>query len=162
MSEYTKLHLHVGAQNDGVFIFSGRAPSLNNDYPVHGTDRTVIASLKSGDVTKDIEIARRIATCVNALDGLPQDALDGGWTAAGISQYAKRLELIVKLTASAIEKAGFTEIDNPADAIEILVQQRDDLLAELIEARDALKSRGSVASVKNADAAIAKATGGEL
>lgn len=26
------------------------------------------------------------------LDGLPQDAIDGGWTAKGISDYAKRLE----------------------------------------------------------------------
>lgn len=38
------------------------------------------------------EDARRLVACWNACDGLPQDALDGGWTASGISQYAKRLE----------------------------------------------------------------------
>lgn len=36
--------------------------------------------------------AHRIVTCVNACEGLPQDALDGGWTAAGISAYASKLE----------------------------------------------------------------------
>jgi len=36
--------------------------------------------------------ARRLAACWNACDGLPQDALDGGWTALGLSQHAKQLE----------------------------------------------------------------------
>lgn len=36
--------------------------------------------------------ARRIVACVNACEGLSQDALDGGWTAKGISDYAKKLE----------------------------------------------------------------------
>jgi hypothetical protein len=36
--------------------------------------------------------ARRIVTCVNACDGLPQDTLDGGWTAAGMIAYASKLE----------------------------------------------------------------------
>jgi len=30
--------------------------------------------------------------CVNARAGLPDEALDGGWTAAGMSAYAKKLE----------------------------------------------------------------------
>ena len=30
--------------------------------------------------------------CVNACAGLPEGALDGGWTAEGISAYAKKLE----------------------------------------------------------------------
>lgn len=47
----------------------------------------------------------------------------------GVSEES--LELIVKLTASALEKAGFEDIDNPADAIEILVQQRDEMLDAL-------------------------------
>lgn len=36
--------------------------------------------------------ARRIVQCVNACEGLPNDALDGGWTALGMSHYAKSLE----------------------------------------------------------------------
>lgn len=40
--------------------------------------------------------ARRIVQCVNACEGLPNDALDGGWTAKGASAYAKRLEDAVK------------------------------------------------------------------
>ncbi len=35
---------------------------------------------------------KRIVACVNACAGLSQDALDGNWTAAGISAYAKGLE----------------------------------------------------------------------
>lgn len=34
----------------------------------------------------------RIAEFERILDGLPQDAIDGGWTARGISAYAKHLE----------------------------------------------------------------------
>lgn len=37
--------------------------------------------------------AKRIVDCVNACDGLPNDALDGGWTAQGSSAYAKKLEI---------------------------------------------------------------------
>ena len=38
------------------------------------------------------EVASRIVACVNACAGLPQDALDGGWTALGMSKYAKSVE----------------------------------------------------------------------
>lgn len=34
----------------------------------------------------------RIAALERILDGLPQDAIDGGWTARGISAHAKKLE----------------------------------------------------------------------
>ncbi|MDR6389157.1 hypothetical protein J2803_001759 [Paraburkholderia phenoliruptrix] len=36
--------------------------------------------------------AARIAEFERILDGLSQDAIDGGWTARGISAYAKTLE----------------------------------------------------------------------
>lgn len=36
--------------------------------------------------------ARRMVACWNALDGLHDDALGGGWTAAGMNAYAKGLE----------------------------------------------------------------------
>jgi hypothetical protein len=59
--------------------------------------------------------ARRIVACVNACDGLPQDALDGGWTAAGMSAYASRLErhnadLIeaLQMIADVLERVGDT------------------------------------------------------
>lgn len=47
--------------------------------------------------------ARRVVACVNALDGLPQDALDGGWAAKGASAYAKRLEGINADLLAALE-----------------------------------------------------------
>ena len=36
--------------------------------------------------------AKRLVACWNALDGLSDDALGGGWTAAGMNAYAKGLE----------------------------------------------------------------------
>ncbi len=36
--------------------------------------------------------ARRIVDCVNALEGLSSDALDGGWNFREMSDYAKKLE----------------------------------------------------------------------
>ena len=36
--------------------------------------------------------ARRLVACWNALEDLPQSALDGGWTRAGLEAYGLRLE----------------------------------------------------------------------
>lgn len=36
--------------------------------------------------------AQRIVKCVNALDGLSDDALDGGWNFKSISKYCKDIE----------------------------------------------------------------------
>lgn len=40
-------------------------------------------------------------------------------------------KIIAVCTAGALESAGFTDIDNPADAIEIIVSQRDLILEAL-------------------------------
>jgi len=40
-------------------------------------------------MTKNSEHAEK---CIQACAGLPGDALDGGWTVAGMSAYAKKLE----------------------------------------------------------------------
>lgn len=37
-------------------------------------------------------VARRIKFCVNACAELPQDALDGGWSALGMSRYVRNIE----------------------------------------------------------------------
>ena len=71
--------------------------------------------------------ARRIVACVNACAGLPNDALDGGWTAAGLSEYAKRLE-----------------------------QQRDELLAAAKNLRDVKGRHHSEQAFNALVAAIAK------
>jgi hypothetical protein len=36
---------HIGAQSDALFIISGEAPALNNDYPRHDADRTCVAQV---------------------------------------------------------------------------------------------------------------------
>lgn len=59
-----------------------------------------------GDLIAQVELeadGRRLASCWNACDGLSQDALDGEWTAKGISAYARGLEdRIASLEAMAI------------------------------------------------------------
>jgi len=52
----------------------------------------------------DEENARRLVACWNALEDLSQDALDGGWTRAGLEAYglqmkAQRDELLAALKA---------------------------------------------------------------
>ena len=44
--------------------------------------------------------------CVNACAGLTEDALDGGWTAEGISAYAKKLENELTLLLKETELSG--------------------------------------------------------
>lgn len=53
----------------------------------------LIASLSGwkGDAESKAN-ARRIVACVNACAELPQDALDGGWTALGMSRHARNVE----------------------------------------------------------------------
>jgi hypothetical protein len=36
--------------------------------------------------------SKRIISCWNACEGIDQETLDGGWTAKGMSDYAKQLE----------------------------------------------------------------------
>lgn len=59
----------------------------------------------AGDAADALESANsRIAEFERILDGLPQDAIDGGWTARGISAYAKQLEARVAELNAIIHK----------------------------------------------------------
>lgn len=66
---------------------------------MHGTTKLLLSAPDGGNITVTAYMAEadaeRLAACWNACDGLSQDALDGGWTAKGLSQYAKSLELCV-------------------------------------------------------------------
>lgn len=73
--------------------------------------------------------AKRIVTCVNALDGLSQDALDGGWNFKDQGAYTVRVE-----------------------------SQRDDLLKALTDLRDAIEA-GKEPALADANRAIRKAGG---
>ena len=57
-------------------------------YEVAGGDKFL--NQVCDDVREDN--ARRIVACVNALDGLSNDALEGGWNFKEMSAYAKTLE----------------------------------------------------------------------
>lgn len=54
--------------------------------------------------------AQHLVACWNALDGLPDGALDGGWNVRSMSAYAKGLES--KLAAA---RALLTEVVRPHD-----------------------------------------------
>ena len=54
--------------------------------------------------------AQRLVACWNALDGLSDEALDGGWNVRSMSAYAKGLES--KLAAA---RALLTEVVRPHD-----------------------------------------------
>ncbi|MEF2265384.1 hypothetical protein V3C40_01210 [Janthinobacterium sp. LS2A] len=54
--------------------------------------------------------ARRLAACWNACDGLTQDHFDGGWSAKGLSEYAKQVE-----NTLAAARALLAEVVKPHD-----------------------------------------------
>ncbi|MDQ4397988.1 hypothetical protein RBT98_34605, partial [Pseudomonas aeruginosa] len=49
------------------------------------------------------EIAVRLRQFERICEGLPQDAIDGGWTVQGIRGYAKRLEDQLKVAQAEVE-----------------------------------------------------------
>lgn len=64
---------------------------LRSQEAVDGTPREI--ELLTDEAADALESASsRIAEFERILDGLPPDAIDGGWTARGISAYAKYLE----------------------------------------------------------------------
>lgn len=65
------------------------------------------------------EFARRLASCWNACFFLTQDHFDGGWTARGLSKYAKSLEDGIKAARTALATA------------EQLLSERDKRIADL-------------------------------
>lgn len=55
--------------------------------------------------------ARRISgACLNACNGLPDEALDGGWTAKGIDGYAKSFERQIKRGAQPAASWGVQRV----------------------------------------------------
>lgn len=60
-----------------------------------------------GDDAEDVLNGKRSAKCVNALAGLSDDALDGGWNFKEMSAYVKKLERIVRDS-----KAAYVELTN--------------------------------------------------
>ena len=77
--------------------------------------------------------ARRIVACVNACAGLSNDALDGGWTAADLSAYAKQLEQQRDELLEALEKCLPHVIDSWDEDHSAVVKAR----AAIAKAKDA-------------------------
>ena len=82
-------------------------------YVIYADDGTPVANtgLCGSAQANDLGNARRFTACWNALSDLPQDALDGGWTRAGLEAYGNRMkaqrdELLEALKACAAVCAG--------------------------------------------------------
>jgi len=67
----------------------------------------VVADTNSNFPDSAKEDSQRIVACVNALDGLAQDSLDGGWNFKEMSAYTKKLE-----QSLANAKAAYVELTN--------------------------------------------------
>lgn len=75
--------------------------------------------------------ARRISACLNACNGLPDEALDGGWTAKGIDGYAKSLEQQIDAL-----KAERAELAGALNALKDETQSQRDKILGLASAQD--------------------------
>lgn len=79
--------------------------------------------------------AHRIIACVNACEGVTQEMFDGGWSAKGISDYAKNLErqrdVAWKELREIREALGANPEESTADEVRSIVAQRGTLLAAL-------------------------------
>ena len=62
--------------------------------------------------------------------------------------HKEALEMALSLTCGALEKAGFEHIDNPADAIEVLATQRDELLAVLKKITEAEEESTAILAIE--------------
>lgn len=90
MSEHTPCLLVVDDQifdNDGAHenVICGTGPEFT------GHAIAVVIDFKNAPGMREAN-ARRLVNCWNALDGLSDEALDGGWNVRSMSSYAKGLE----------------------------------------------------------------------
>lgn len=65
-----------------------------NGYVSDETIELILAGVIEGvqPTTQEVAMARELRALRKILDGVPQEAIDGGWTARGLSDYAKQLE----------------------------------------------------------------------
>lgn len=107
----------MSARTPGMLMV-GETPLDNDGVPetvIGGTGQfenhaiAVAIDFKSAPGMREAN-ARRMVACWNALDGLHDDALGGGWTAAGMNAYAKDLE-----NKLAVARALLNEVVKPHD-----------------------------------------------
>lgn len=123
-----------GQHTQGLLITASIRPGVQALVAMNDCDQTIATGASIPD-------AQRLAACWNACDGLTQDHFDGGWTARGLSKYAKGLE--GKLTVGRGLLAEFITMYENVDVCE----QRGGTTAEfqtLVARIDALLS-GQVA-----------------
>lgn len=105
-----------------------------NDYMIEGANGEEIIFQDGAYGTPTIKLAHadRLVKCWNALADLPQDALDGGWTRAGLEAYgnsmkAQRDELLAMLKAIVLQDdqqcLSRQTIEQARDLIEKVEQQ---------------------------------------
>mgnify|MGYP000940829579 CR=1 FL=1 len=65
-----------------------------NGYVSDETIELILAGVIEGvqPTTQEVAMARELRALRKILDGVTQEAIDGGWTARGLSDYAKQVE----------------------------------------------------------------------
>lgn len=98
MANHTPEQLMRWEQEGSEYISTGSGSITITEYDSFG----MLVSDEKNSITTS-----RIVACVNACVGVSDDALDGGWEAAGLSAYAKRLEVdLAAVTAQRDELLG--------------------------------------------------------
>ena len=96
----------------------------------------IVSDSQLGDIHAD---ARRIVACVNALEGLNDYALSGGWSFRGIEAYAKGLEKQRDELLAAIERF----MDSHEECTDF-----DGFTAQIVSMADYHQAQEAIARVK--------------
>lgn len=102
-----------------------------------GTTKVIAVTgyVGAADEAESIANAYRIEKCVNALSDLPQLALDGGWTRAGLEAHnAKLAEQVIRLNGEAKVLRDLLELTlTPLSTVDPESTAESDALKELTE-----------------------------
>lgn len=149
-AQHTRGRLKVGRK-------VARAIYTDAGHPVCMVD--TMGEIQGDEV--DQEFARRLVACWNALEDLPQAALDGGWTRAGLEAHALKLEQQARqMQAQRDELLAALRRLLASDPTGAIAQATDDeLRAACYDSEADVIVREQSASILQARAAIAKVEG---
>ncbi|PUX30251.1 DUF551 domain-containing protein [Cronobacter sakazakii] len=86
-----------------------------NGYVSDETIELILAGVIEGvqPTTQEVAMARELRALRKILDGVTQEAIDGGWTARGLSDYAKQLETELAALRERAEPVAWRHDDGP-------------------------------------------------
>lgn len=116
-------------QHKNDYMDSGQETyrALQNEIREREAEIARLDGLVSGRTAeRDAALAEveRLRQFERICEGLPQDAIDGGWTVQGIRRYAKRLEDQLKVALARVAELE-RELSNEENAHTTTIEQRD-------------------------------------